>query len=39
MSPNRKFCRVIQGRTPDAPVVEQEAAWLDYIDLDPQAGG
>src|SRR6516164_7136157 len=29
MSPNRKFCRVIQGRTPDAPVVEQEPAWLD----------
>jgi hypothetical protein len=39
MSPNRKVRQVIEGDALDAPVVKKEAAWLDQIDLDPEARG
>ena len=39
MSSNRKVRQVIEGDAFDAPVVKKEAAWLDQIDLDPEAGG
>jgi hypothetical protein len=38
MSPNCKFVQVIQARTPDAPVVKKEPAWLDHVDRHPKAG-
>ena len=39
MPTNREGLLVIQGRALEAPVVEKKAAWLDQIDLDPEAGG
>jgi len=39
VSPNRKARQVIEGDTLDAAVVKKEAAWLDQIDLDPEARG
>jgi len=36
---NRKVCCVIEGRALETPVVEQEPARFDQIDLDPKAGG
>jgi hypothetical protein len=36
---NRKVCCVIEGGALEAPVVEQEPARFDQIDLDPKASG
>jgi hypothetical protein len=37
MSPNQKVRQVIEGDAFDAPVIKKEAAWLDQIDLYPEA--
>jgi hypothetical protein len=39
MPSQRKVFQIIKGDAPEAAVVEQEAARLDQIDLDPEAGG
>ena len=35
----RKVRQVIEGDSLEAPVVQDEAAWLDQIDLDPETSG
>src|SRR6266404_1510816 len=39
MATDQKVRRVIEGSTLETPVIEQEAAGLDQIDLDPKASG
>src|SRR5436190_18272970 len=39
MPTNREGLLVIEGRALEATVVEKKAAWLDQIDLDPEAAG
>jgi hypothetical protein len=39
MSPDRSIGPVIEYRTSETTIVEQESAWFDEIDLDPKTSG
>ena len=39
MPSNREVLGIIEDGALQPPVVQQKAAWLDQIDLDPEAGG
>jgi len=34
---NSKAARIVEQRTPKTPVIEQEAAWLDQVNLNAEA--
>jgi hypothetical protein len=39
ISPDGNIGHVIEYSTPETAVIEQESAWFDQIDLDPETSG